>query len=874
MVVPNTIDASPSTGSLVSNLTNSQVSTAAATASEVTNVTNVVSNQASTQNEEKEIQKTIAALERMDLEAGDGGDSDEEGEEVMEHGEDIFSQEKMFDSGVETAIVPEKDRNVKAMLKVTASGSTEFLGEINNIDGSHNLNNYGNINLFKPPSDFVVPPCRPDEPSFAEVDNPGNWDRYYFCPKFDKSKKYVGHFLPTGAKPVPLTDGKRKEGAWEFHYNGFVDEDNPGHRRGATTSNLFPKEMEGSLDVDILKKLGCNEERVKNVDALFFYQLLLPLCDTSKSGVEDDPRMNFYTEVTKFTNVYAYLSGTGSDYGHAFKNTSAMELLRFDGVLFHDGSLGGSNGALYRRWDHTNDTYSQRIAETMTMTRYSEIKRFLKLCNNDGNPKRGEDGYDPSYKYDLIYKAIVHNTNAISKKADETQCIDETTWMHSGYCEAGAGITGRLRNKKVSKGGQTVLMMDRHRFRIRAYLHRSKLYGELFPDKTKEWSANGPYELKNLADKLSKMQTLFEKKPCITGDNYFQNDRVMDYLGWLGFGGIFTSARNSLPKDIKSQHLHKEQTDPKNKPAKVARFAQPIVAVKKTDTFKRVHVSFQSTSSCNISTVNALNELHNFCELRERGRGRGKRHWVIEMNHARRLYLTSYNGIDVLDHLIKNCRLYYQTWKYWQVPKNHALAMAITCAYDIYKECCEGKLCEEWKCDPVGSWEFQNILSKQALKYSPTNCVYPGDEAFRVSTVIPRAKRVGSTTDNQSKGRVNRTTLKKLTNGDNSRGCGDLDKCIHHIHSTETSSKGRSCAWCGKKAYHICGICNVGLHVRTKSSIVDDCFFHWHNDVEIGLAKADAVSLRKRKRNDWQLPNREEREENRKHVKELKARFR
>ena len=84
--------------------------------------------------------------------------------------------------------------------------------------------------------------------------------------------------------------------------------------------------MEGHLDVDILKKLGCDKERVKKADALFFFQLLLPLCDTSKSGVQDDPRMNYYTEVSKLTNMYAYLSGQGSDYGHVFKNTSAQPL--------------------------------------------------------------------------------------------------------------------------------------------------------------------------------------------------------------------------------------------------------------------------------------------------------------------------------------------------------------------------------------------------------------------------------------------------------------------------------------------------------------------------------------------------------------------
>ena len=834
------------------------------------------------------LSETIAALNREDEEGGDGGYSDVEGEEVELHGgKSLEIKEK--DDGLEDAIVPDKDGDVKGMLKVTATGTTNFIGEIG--ENGSNLNLISNITLPKPPDDFVVPPLRSDEPAFNVVDNPGDWDRYYFQPKRTKSNKYAGHFLPTGATPVPLgDDGKRKCGSWEFHYKGFDNGNSTSYRRGATTSNLFPKEMLGELDADILERLGLSENRMKEVDPLFFFQLLLPLCDTAKSGIANDPRRSYYTELSKFTNSYAYLQGQGSDYGHVWKNTTAAEILHFDGVLFHDGTLGGSNGALYRRWDKTNDCYSKIIAESMTITRHNELKRNLKLCNNSEVAKRGQPGYDPGKKYDLVWKCIVDNTNAISKKADETQVIDESTWGHAGFGEKGTGITGRLRNKKVAKGGQTVLMMDRHRFRIRAYMHRNKIYNEIYKsDKTREWSANGPYELKHLADELNKMvdgsegnkKKLFRNKPCITADNFFQNDRIMEYLGEMGFGGIMTSARNSLPKDIKSHYLHKEKTDPKNKQAKVARFAQPIVAVKNVPgSHQRIHVSFQSTSSCNISTVNALNEIENFCELRERGRGNNKRHWVIEMNHARRIYLSSYNGIDVLDHLIKNARLFYQTWKYWHSPKNHALAIALTCAYDIYLECTEGNLKTEWKVEkPVSFWEFQSKLGKQALTYVPKKCKYPGDELLRSSTVIPRVKRAA---EMSSEGNVSRTQLQIMTEDDRSRACGDLDKMCRHVDSIIRLPKGRACAYCGEKAYHACGICKdesgkpVALHVNTRKSkgCMEMCYFYYHNDNHIGLAKEDQISFRKRKRSDWEPPTSKEREENREIINTLKDRFR
>jgi hypothetical protein len=436
--------------------------------------------------------------------------------------------------------------------------------------------------------------------------------------------------------------------------------------------------------------------------------------------------------------------------------------------------------------------------------------------------------------------------------------------------------------------------MDRNRFRIRAYLHRSKIYDELFKEDKKGWTANGPYELKYLADKLNEMvdgergavKKLFRMKPCITADNFFQSDKSMEYLGEKGFGGIMTAARDCLPKDIKPQYLHKLKTDPKNKAAKIARFAQPIIAVKDVSTkngysYQRIHISFQSTSSCNISTVNALNDVYNFVELRERGKGVSKRYWVIEMNHGRRVYLSTYNGIDVLDHLIKNARLFYQTWKYWHAPKNHALAIAIAVAYDMYLECAEGRLDEDWKVDePVGSWEFQNILAKQMLGYSPKKCVYPGDEKVRANTSIPRVQRVTTTGSPDREGQITRTQLQQLISGEDSRGCGDLDKLCSHLDSAVRVPKGRMCAYCGVKAYHACGICmedgkEVALHIHTKgSNIIDMCFFNFHNDNQIGLAKDDQTNLRKRKKKDWELPNRREREENKKHIEQLKDRFR
>ena len=71
---------------------------------------------------------------------------------------------------------------------------------------------------------------------------------------------------------------------------------------------------------------------------------------------------------------------------------------------------------------------------------------------------------------------------------------------------------------------------------------------------------------------------------------------------------------------------------------KAARFFEPIVAVKNDlRGFQRVYVSFQSTSSWNIASANALNEHTNFVELHKKGRVKHKRQLVIEMKHAWRI---------------------------------------------------------------------------------------------------------------------------------------------------------------------------------------------------------------------------------------------
>lgn len=246
------------------------------------------------------------------------------------------------------------------------------------------------------------------------------------------------------------------------------------------------------------------------------------------------------------------------------------------------------------------------------------------------------------------------------------------------------------------------------------------------------------------------------------------------------------------------------------------------------------------------------------------------------MNHARRLYLSTYNAIDVIDHLIKNTSIFYRSWKYWHSPVNHALSLAVVIAYDVYKECCEGELQEEWKNDnPVDFFTFRETLSLQMLRYNPRSELYPGDEQMRAVTSLPRAKRKSMVTDH-----VTRSQLERAKRSRTSRLCGDIDKLCHHVSSIASLTKPRKCAWCGVDTYKMCGVCKdstskkgIPLHYnQTKGEGQGEmCFYHYHNDGMFGLGRNDGTSLlnQKGKKAEWKKPSKSDIEQNKAHINSL-----
>ena len=163
---------------------------------------------------------------------------------------------------------------------------------------------------------------------------------------------------------------------------------------GAMRDNMFPYCRKGSLCPDILEQLGCSWETMMSrdgfPDALFFYQLLLPIGDTSLN--DNDPWMNFYYEVGKLTNHYAIDIGQASGYGHGFKHVTAPELVHYNGILVQDGVGGGTDGAILCCFQKTklNTAYDPLISKSMTKNCFVNIKRSIKLNNIHTTPKKGQ----------------------------------------------------------------------------------------------------------------------------------------------------------------------------------------------------------------------------------------------------------------------------------------------------------------------------------------------------------------------------------------------------------------------------------------------------------------------------------------------------
>ena len=115
------------------------------------------------------------------------------------------------------------------------------------------------------------------------------------------------------------------------------------------------------------------------------------MCDTYFSGIREDKRLPYYSEVDKCLNLYAYQIVIGGSYGRCFK------LVKIPGIVFHYGFIvrgavrGGTSGAIYRPWQMSAD-YDYDIVQGMNYWCWIQIKKGQKLCNDDTATSKVQEG--------------------------------------------------------------------------------------------------------------------------------------------------------------------------------------------------------------------------------------------------------------------------------------------------------------------------------------------------------------------------------------------------------------------------------------------------------------------------------------------------
>ena len=196
----------------------------------------------------------------------------------------------------------------------------------------------------------------------------------------------------------------------------------------------------------------------------------------------------------------------------------------------------------------------------------------------------------------------------------------------------------------------------------------------------------------------------------------------------------------------------------------------------------------------------------------------------------------------------------------------HAKKFAIVSAYDIYLECCEGKIDPQWVIKkPVGFHRFREKLAIQMLNYIPAQLKYNGDSKCRAATQLPKKRRRNQTTSTSTS-----SVSTELVQQESERICGDLAQLHGHIASVWSLGKsGRLCAFCGKKCHQQCGRCDVPLHYHSTPDGMDvPCFFIYHDIGSCGLAKGDCKAVGTPKKS-WKLSSRTEINSNRKALKTM-----
>jgi hypothetical protein len=257
-------------------------------------------------------------------------------EEEAEHGDSDSIADAIELAELEEAL----DESIRDRLLILIKNEGSEEEEVSDCNRNHIILKKGldkEVSMPSVPDDWMPPVAKAEkgEPLFESVDSPGEWPQFTYRPKFLKNKNqelcspfssYWG-----GARPVPVDpQGKRVVDEWELHYQKWNQHSaSAGSQSGATSTNTFPNSRKGRLDYELLKQMKLTKKRIVEGDALFFLQLLLPIGDPKKSGIENDPRLPYYSQVERWTQKYATSIGLGGSYGYSFKESHVRRASSF-----------------------------------------------------------------------------------------------------------------------------------------------------------------------------------------------------------------------------------------------------------------------------------------------------------------------------------------------------------------------------------------------------------------------------------------------------------------------------------------------------------------------------------------------------------------
>ena len=222
------------------------------------------------------------------------------------------------------------------------------------------------------------------------------------------------------------------------------------------------------------------------------------------------------------------------------------------------------------------------------------------------------------------------------------------------------------------------------------------------------------------------------------------------------------------------------------------------------------------------------------------------------MNEARELYVGTCSAVDKIDQLLRAWKFRMITWKWWHHPGMHGACVGFCMAYEIYKDCAEGRVDPEWKIpNPVGGPAFRSRLSKQMLEYDPRNLNYPGDAMLRSVNRYNKKRRglVSTTTNNNAvcedgQQRVGFSDylneIKPRRRGDVSRfGLHSSDILKKHLASMKQVGAAK-CEVCNKTTFWRCELCDARMCLKSGNSASTlSCVLDFHSEDHLGLTQND-----------------------------------